>query len=136
MEHPPTAALPHLSGVSDAAHVPFSRTVSQGHSQSKCMLMRSLKELAAPVTPHHPHSPPTYPLSAPPDAALGLPGKGAADATVKEDRQQKICRAVESHLATRVDRGGPTAADSVEVWMFDGEFKISQIPPPPSESLR
>lgn len=129
MEGTPTPALPRLSGVSDAAHVPFSRTVSQGHSQSKCMLMRSLKELAPLVTPHHSHSPPTYPLSAPPDVALGLPGKAAADATVKEDRQQKICRAVESHLATRVDRARPTATDAVEVWMFDGAFKISQMAP-------
>lgn len=85
-----------LCGASDAAHAPFTRTLSQGHSQSKCMLMCSLKETADALPP--PRLPPPSPCSPSPlsppcpptDVALGLPVKGgAADAKSKEKKKQQ-----------------------------------------------
>lgn len=109
---PPPPPLLSLCGASDAAHAPFTRTLSQGHSPSKCMLMCSLKETADPLPP--PRLPPPSPcsphlLSHPPPnhrCGTGSPSEGgAADAKSKEKK-----KTAESHLASGVD----------EVWMHDG----------------
>lgn len=67
---------------------PILQTASQGHSQSKCMLMLRLEELPACL----PGCPPSR-LSAPkPDVALGSPREGAADAKAKVVRQQEAAK--------------------------------------------
>ncbi len=85
------------------------QTASQGHSQSKCMLMLCLKEL--------PGVPSTL---SPTRCGTRISQGGGSRCEGKGGPAAKICQAVESHLTTQMDTVRPTAADLMEVWKFNG----------------
>lgn len=88
---------------------PILQTASQGHSQSKCMLMLCFKGLPGVPSTLSPTRCGTW-LSQ--GGGSRCKGKGGPEAT--------ICQAVESHLTTQMDTVRPTAPYLMELWMFNG----------------